>query len=118
MGASIQFYGLSLVSHSIQHHKKSGRRHHGKRIECKMEQFNAIQAIEIVKSFDKKKTKQLMSQSRTNIALVAGITKGHYLLNRHLTVKTIAEDPSCPECGEVETSFHFIAECPMYALLR
>ncbi|CAH2270051.1 jg17904 [Pararge aegeria aegeria] len=28
----------------------------------------------------------------------------------------IAEDPSCPECGEVETSFHFIAECPMYAL--
>ncbi|CAH2217685.1 jg26583 [Pararge aegeria aegeria] len=25
----------------------------------------------------------------------------------------IAEDPSCPECGEVETSFNFIAECPM-----
>ncbi|CAH2267487.1 jg3492 [Pararge aegeria aegeria] len=30
----------------------------------------------------------------------------------------IAEDPSCPECGEVETSFHFIDECPMYALVR
>ncbi|CAH2241509.1 jg10676 [Pararge aegeria aegeria] len=88
-----------------------------------MEQFNAIleqyrQSKLFLKSFYKKKTKQLMSRSRTNIALVAGITTGHCLLNRHLTVMRIAEDPSCPECGEMETSFHFIAECPMYAMVR
>ncbi|CAH2268563.1 jg2250 [Pararge aegeria aegeria] len=30
----------------------------------------------------------------------------------------IVEDPSCSECGEVETSFHFTAKCPMYVLVR
>ncbi|CAH2265170.1 jg16826 [Pararge aegeria aegeria] len=69
-----------------------------------------------LKSFDKKKTKQVMLQSRTTIALVAGISTGHCLLNRHLAIIRIVEDPS--ECGKVETSFHFIAECLMYALVR
>ncbi|CAH2268397.1 jg15851 [Pararge aegeria aegeria] len=34
-----------------------------------------------LKSYDKKNTRQLMSQRRTNIALVAGITTGLFLLD-------------------------------------
>ncbi|XP_052744146.1 uncharacterized protein LOC128199286 [Bicyclus anynana] len=71
-----------------------------------------------LKSFDKKKTTQLLLQSRLNIALVAGMTTGHCLLNRHLKIMKIIEDSSCPGCGEEETSYHFIAECPMFALVR
>ncbi|CAH2207480.1 jg12778, partial [Pararge aegeria aegeria] len=52
-----------------------------------------------------------MSQSRTNIALVASITTGHCLLNRLLTVMRIAEDPCCPECGEAETISKLSAPC-------
>ena len=71
-----------------------------------------------LKAYDKKKTTHLLSQSRTNIALVVGMTTGHCLLNRHLKIMGIKDDASCPECGEEETSYHFLAECPMYALVR
>ncbi|CAH2227339.1 jg23521 [Pararge aegeria aegeria] len=63
---------------------------------------------------------QRMEGTRAQKRLMEGTWEGRRGRGRpeYLTVMRIEEDPFCSVCGEVETSFHFKAECPMYALVR
>lgn len=76
------------------------------------------QAKIFIKNYDNKRTKELLSLNKKQIRIVIGMVTGHCELNRHLTIMKIKDDPSCPECDEEETSYHFLAECPEYSLPR
>lgn len=71
-----------------------------------------------IRTLDKEKTKYLLQLKKEDIRMITGLVTGHCMLNRHLKIIGRTNDPSCPECGEEETSLHFLAECPMYSLPR
>ncbi|CAH2268408.1 jg6277 [Pararge aegeria aegeria] len=83
-----------------------------------MKQFNTIQAIEIVPEVIRQE-----EDKTTNVTEQNQYSTGSRHNHRTLPVKWTPNGNencrrSCPECGEMETSFHFIAECPMYAMVR
>ena len=60
----------------------------------------------------------LINCTTSNIRIMTGIITGHNILNRHLHVMGIRQDPSCPKCGDAETSSHLVVDCPAYTRLR
>ncbi|KAJ2939962.1 hypothetical protein O0L34_g6668 [Tuta absoluta] len=71
-----------------------------------------------IKSMDPKRTRNFLQLSRKNTRLIIGLLTGHCDLNKHLYTMKLKDDPSCPECGQEESSFHYLAECPSYSLPR
>ena len=60
----------------------------------------------------------LINCTTRNIRIMAGIITGHNILNRHLHVMGIRQDPLCLKCGDAKTSFHLVVDCPAYTRLR
>jgi hypothetical protein len=60
----------------------------------------------------------LISRNRKDVRWLAGILSGHCGLRRHLNLMRLVETEDCPHCGESETAFHFLCECPRYLQLR
>jgi hypothetical protein len=87
------------------------------------DRWNALTSCRQSKMFGIRPTtgvgyKEILSHNRKDIRYLVGIVTGHCVLNRHLFLLKVRGDPRCPNCGAVETAFHFMAECPRYDLKR
>ena len=57
--------------------------------------------------------------NRRNAMYATQIITGHNVLNRHLNIMNISENPNCEKCGqEPETIEHVIKNCPAYIQKR
>jgi len=58
-------------------------------------------------------SRSVLKFNRRDVKVFVGLLTGHSILNRHLSVMKLRNDPLCPACGEEEeTTFHFLGTCP------
>ena len=65
-----------------------------------------------------KNAKYLLSLSRSNLRKLTGILTGHSPLKKHLHTIGVINDPYCNMCGDVESTEHFLCQCPAYIRSR
>jgi len=66
------------------------------------------------------KSRQIVSLNRLEHSNVIQMLTGHNYLNRHSSLVDPSTSPLCHFCqsGDVQTSFHIIAECPSFLMIR
>jgi len=70
------------------------------------------QARQLLQSNSTKVAKYAVRLSRKDLKILVGLLTGHNMLNWHLTLLKIEEDPMCPLCGEeYDTSLHLLGRC-------
>ena len=56
---------------------------------------------------------------RDSVRLLVGMYTSHCLLNQHRFRMGLTHSPQCDNCeAEIESPFHFLAECPRYLMER
>ena len=63
-------------------------------------------------------SKSILHLPKETIHDVIGVLTGHNLLNNHLSVMEIREDPECDFCGVPETAQHYLLECEKFYAAR
>ena len=70
---------------------------------------------------DRRRSGELLALSKVHLAAMVGVLTGHCPMGTHAVRLGVLPDASCQSCmeeGEVESSQHFLLQCPAFARLR
>lgn len=67
---------------------------------------------------NKNNARYYLSLTRSNLKRLTEILTGHNRLNKHYHTIGLSDSPNCNNCGDLETSEHFLCKCPAYIMQR